>query len=137
MSHSLPTWLEAHPDVAAALMADKPVVALESTVITHGLPRPVNLELARHMQSEVASAGAQPATIALLGGTIHVGLTHEALEKSMEVRGKLKDAKKKVSNTCQWGAKRMKLTKRTDMHWEYNPHVQAFMGWEKGKRGTK
>ncbi len=80
MSHGLPNWLKAHPNVAAALVANKPVVALESTVITHGLPRPVNLELARHMQSEVASAGAQPATIALLRGTIHVGLTHKALE---------------------------------------------------------
>ena len=80
MSRGLPNWLKTHPNVAAALAADKPVVALESTVITHGLPRPVNLELARHMQSEVASTGAQPATIALLGGTIHVGLTHEAIE---------------------------------------------------------
>lgn len=80
MLHGLPNWLKAHPNVAAALAADKPIVALESTVITHGLPRPVNLELARHMQSEVASAGAQPATIALLRGTIHVGLAHEALE---------------------------------------------------------
>jgi pseudouridine-5'-phosphate glycosidase len=80
MLHGLPNWLKAHPNVAAALAADKPIVALESTVITHGLPRPVNLELACHMQSEVASAGAQPATIALLRGTIHVGLAHEALE---------------------------------------------------------
>ena len=80
MSHRLPNWLEAHTNVAAALEAGKPVVALESTVITHGLPRPVNLESARRMQSEVASAGVQPATIALLHGTVHLGLTHEALE---------------------------------------------------------
>jgi pseudouridine-5'-phosphate glycosidase len=80
MSHSLPNWLEVHTNVAAALEAGKPVVALESTVITHGLPRPVNLESARQMQSEVASAGVQPATIALLHGKIHIGLTYEALE---------------------------------------------------------
>jgi pseudouridine-5'-phosphate glycosidase len=56
-----------------------PVVALESAVITHGLPAPKNLDLARHMEAEVAAYGATPATIALLEGKVHIGLTDSQL----------------------------------------------------------
>lgn len=56
-----------------------PVVALESTLITHGLPYPINVETARALEQEVRTAGAIPATIALLAGRIHVGLTDEQL----------------------------------------------------------
>ncbi len=58
-----------------------PLVALESTVITHGLPRPQNLELARAMERVVRENGAQPATIAVLDGEIHIGLTDAELER--------------------------------------------------------
>lgn len=57
-----------------------PIVALESAVITHGLPRPENLDLARELQSEVIENGATPATIAFLHGKIHIGLTDSQLE---------------------------------------------------------
>jgi pseudouridylate synthase len=57
------------------------IVALESTVITHGLPRPQNLELAREMERIVRENGATPATIALLDGQIHIGLTDVELER--------------------------------------------------------
>ena len=57
-----------------------PVVALESTVLTHGLPRPQNLQLARDMESAVRETGATPATIALLDGKLHVGLNDAELE---------------------------------------------------------
>lgn len=60
-------------------MIDKAVVALESTVIAHGLPRPVNLETARRLESVVRDAGAQPATIAIVNGELCVGLTGEQL----------------------------------------------------------
>jgi pseudouridine-5'-phosphate glycosidase len=69
-----------HPQVQAALNAGQPVVALESTLITHGLPRPDNLEVARALEAAVREAGAVPATIAILGGQISVGLTGEQLE---------------------------------------------------------
>lgn len=62
------------PAVAAALAAGEPVVALESVVISHGLPQPVNQETALACEDEVRAAGAQPATIAVLGGTARVGL---------------------------------------------------------------
>ena len=67
--------------VQAALSCGKPLVALESTVITHGLPYPQNLELARNMEAEVLSQGAFPATIAMIDGRIQVGLDSGQLER--------------------------------------------------------
>ena len=64
----------------AALAAGRPVVALESTIIAHGLPRPDNLRVAREIEDVVRAGGAVPATIALLAGEIHVGLDDDALE---------------------------------------------------------
>jgi pseudouridine-5'-phosphate glycosidase len=81
MPHEIPPWLHVHPEVAAALASGRPVVALESTVITHGLPEPVNLELARRMESEVRSAGAVPATAAVIDGRICLGVTTDELER--------------------------------------------------------
>ena len=66
-------------DVAAAIEASKPIVALESTVIAHGLPRPVNLETALRLEAIVREAGATPATIAIVDGKLCVGLTGEQL----------------------------------------------------------
>ena len=67
-------------EVKQALEAKKPVVALESTVITHGLPRPKNLETARLMETAVREELAVPATICFLKGEIHAGLNNEELE---------------------------------------------------------
>jgi pseudouridine-5'-phosphate glycosidase len=76
-----PPWLHVHPEVAAALASGRPVVALESTVITHGLPEPVNLELARRLEAEVRGAGAVPATVAVIDGRICLGVTTDELER--------------------------------------------------------
>ena len=78
------------PDVRIALDLGLPIVALESTVITHGLPRPQNLELARDMEKNVRDSGATPATIALLDGKIHLGLTDEELIRLSESESTLK-----------------------------------------------
>jgi pseudouridine-5'-phosphate glycosidase len=67
-----------------------PLLALESTVITHGLPRPQNLELARAMEAEVRRGGATPATVAVLDGKIRVGLTDEELVRLAEAESPLK-----------------------------------------------
>lgn len=67
-------------EVRAARQADKPIVALESTVITHGLPFPQNLELALNVERMVREEGAIPATIAVLEGIIYVGLDNSQLE---------------------------------------------------------
>lgn len=76
-----PDWLRIHPEVEAALADASPVVALESTVITHGLPKPINFETAMRMQSEVREAGAIPATVAVLNGHVHLGIENDDLER--------------------------------------------------------
>ena len=68
------------PEVAAALAAGAAVVALESTIITHGMPWPQNVNTARAVEAEVRMAGAVPATIAIMAGRIHIGLTEAELE---------------------------------------------------------
>ena len=68
-------------EVAAALAGGRPVVALESTIIAHGLPRPDNLRVAREIEDAVREGGAVPATIAVAGGEVHVGLSREVLEE--------------------------------------------------------
>ena len=67
-------------EVAQAIKAGKPIVALESTIISHGLPRPSNLEVARQCEEIVRKGGAVPATIALLDGKILIGLEAQELE---------------------------------------------------------
>ena len=68
-----------HPEVDDALRAGRGVVALESTLIAHGLPAPDNLRVAREAEAAVRAAGAVPATIAVVGGDVRVGLDDEAL----------------------------------------------------------
>lgn len=77
----LPPHFILHPEVAQALADGLAVVALESAVITHGLPRPENLQLAQSLESEIRALGAMPATTALLDGKVHVGLTPQELER--------------------------------------------------------
>ena len=72
-------WLVLHPEVARALASARPVVALETTVVTHGLPAPEGVETARRLEAEVRAAGAVPATIGVLGGNVHVGMEPDAL----------------------------------------------------------
>ena len=67
-------------EVAAARDAGQPIVALESTIITHGMPFPQNVETARLVEDDVRTAGATPATIAVLKGTLHVGLEAAELD---------------------------------------------------------
>ncbi len=78
MSATLP--LDIRDDVQADLSAGRPVVALESTLITHGLPYPLNVKTALNMEAAVREGGATPATIAVLGGQITVGMTEAQIE---------------------------------------------------------
>ena len=69
------------PEVAAARATGTPLVALESTIITHGMPFPQNVEAARAVEAEVRAHGATPATIAIMDGQIHIGLTDALLDR--------------------------------------------------------
>ena len=73
-------YLDIHPDVAAALAEGKPVVALESTIISHGMPYPQNVETALNVERIVRENGAVPATIAVIGGRLKAGLSPEEIE---------------------------------------------------------
>jgi pseudouridine-5'-phosphate glycosidase len=68
-------------EVAAALAASRPVVALESTIVAHGLPWPVNLEVGQALESAVRTAGAVPATVAVVDGVVAAGLSSSVLER--------------------------------------------------------
>jgi len=81
------------PHVAAALALSQPVVALESTVITHGLPWPKNVEVARTMEAAIRDNGATPATIAVLDGALRVGLS----DGELEALAQMGDRARKVS----------------------------------------
>ncbi len=80
-------FLQLLPEVAEAFAQNKPVVALESTVITHGLPYPENVETAVKMQTAVREGGAVPATIAIIQGMVHIGLTDDELEYLGQLAG--------------------------------------------------
>jgi pseudouridine-5'-phosphate glycosidase len=78
---SIPSWLSVSPDIAAALRDRRPVVALESSLIAHGLPPPHNLQAARRAEQLIREEGATPATVAVIRGKPMVGLRDELLEQ--------------------------------------------------------
>jgi pseudouridylate synthase len=73
-------------EVAQARAGGTPLVALESTIITHGMPWPQNLEVARQVEDDVRAAGAVPATIAVIEGVLHVGLDADTLERLAQAK---------------------------------------------------
>jgi pseudouridylate synthase len=110
-------------DVAAALERQAPVVALESTVIAHGLPRPHNLETARKMEAVVREAGATPATIGILDGKMVVGLKNEQIAFLAEAEGVAKVSRSDISAVLASGrpgattvAGTMFIAARADIH---------------------
>ena len=78
--YDMNNYLDCSPEVAAALAAGKPVVALESTIISHGMPYPQNVETALRVEDTIRKNGAVPATIAIIGGRLKAGLTPEQIE---------------------------------------------------------
>ena len=73
-------YLDVNPEVAAAVAEGRPVVALESTIISHGMPNPQNVETALNVERIIRENGAVPATIAIIGGRLKAGLTAEEIE---------------------------------------------------------
>ena len=80
MTSQLKSYLELHPEVKQALEQGKPVVALESTIISHGMPYPENVQTAREVEAIIREQGAVPATIGIMNGKIKIGLSDEELE---------------------------------------------------------
>lgn len=97
-------YLSINPEIASALASNSPVVALESTVIAHGLPRPLNLETALHLEQIVRQENATPATIAVLNSKLCIGLNAQQLDRlasSKEVR-KLSTRDLAVAVASEW-----------------------------------
>src|SRR5437763_13904214 len=91
--------LDVRPEVAAALREGRPVVALESTLIAHGLPRPLNLDTARQAEAVVRQHGAVPATIAVLRGVPTVGLGDAELQELARADDVLKASSRDLAAT--------------------------------------
>jgi len=92
----LEKYLDINPEVKAALMEGKPVVALESTIISHGMPYPKNVETALKVESVIRENGAIPATIAILEGKLKVGLTTEEVEFLGKTSGVIKTSRRDI-----------------------------------------
>ena len=92
----LKAYLDIKPDVLEALEKGKPVVALESTIISHGMPYPQNLEMALNVENIIRKEGAVPATIAILGGRIKVGLNKDEIEYLGKAKNVIKTSRRDI-----------------------------------------
>lgn len=90
----LEKYLDIHPEVKKALENGKPIVALESTIISHGMPYPQNVESARKCEDIIRNNGATPATIGIINGRIKIGLTPEDLEYLGNTKGIIKTSRR-------------------------------------------
>jgi pseudouridine-5'-phosphate glycosidase len=97
------SFVDVLSEVQLAIQTGKPVVALESTVIAHGLPRPQNLDTARRLQAVVRSEGAIPATVAILDGQVKIGLTDDELEILANADHVVKVSRRDFSNVVGRG----------------------------------
>lgn len=100
-------YLEIRPEVADALAAGQPVVALETTVLAHGLPYPCNVEAARRMAAAVHTAGALPGLIGVLDGKVRVGLEVEEIERFATAKDVAKVSRRDLAAVLaqgRWGA---------------------------------
>lgn len=93
MKNDISKFLTYTKEVSQALKNNQPIVALETAVLTHGLPHPDNIELSHQLEDEVKAGGATPATVGLLDGKIHVGLTGEEIARL----GDLSEPARKIS----------------------------------------
>lgn len=89
-SMRLEEFMDIAPEIAQAVSEGKPVVALESTILSHGMPYPENLAFAREVERVICDEGAVPATMAVIDGRLKAGLTEEELVRMCEAKGVLK-----------------------------------------------
>ncbi len=102
---SLENLIDVQEDVAQALAAGRPVVALESTIISHGMPYPQNVQTAQAVQADVRAAGAVPATMALMDGRLKVGLSDEQVERlGLEGQAVVKVSRRDLARVLASGA---------------------------------
>lgn len=88
------SYIEIHPDVQKAIKEHQPIVALESTIITHGMPYPENVKMAKRVESIIRHEGAVPATIAIINGIIKIGLSEDEIEYLAKAKDVIKVSKR-------------------------------------------
>jgi len=98
-----PPVIRIHPEVQAALADAGAVVALESTIISHGLPRPENLRVAREVEQVIRDQGAVPATVAIVDGTVLIGLDEDALDRVANDESVVKASLRDLAWVCAQG----------------------------------
>jgi pseudouridine-5'-phosphate glycosidase len=96
-------WLSITPEIANAVAAGEPVVALESSLIAHGLAPPANVDIALRLEAAIRSEGAVPATIGIVGGRIHVGLDGEAIARLARGDGVMKVSRRDLAFALAMG----------------------------------
>jgi pseudouridine-5'-phosphate glycosidase len=79
--NGIPSWIQASSCIQRSISAGAPIVALESSLITNGLPKPVNLEVALQIQTKIKASGVEPATVAVMEGQVRLGLSTKELER--------------------------------------------------------
>ena len=99
----LPSFVDIHEDVSKALNENIPIVALESTIITHGMPFPENAEMASSVEALIREHGVVPATIAVIDGRIKIGLTAEELIKLAKVKNAMKISRADIAFAISQG----------------------------------
>lgn len=125
MPRDLPSTFDLRPPVAAALRDRGPVVALESTLIAHGLPWPDNLDVARAAEAAVRAAGAVPATIAVLGGRPTIGLTDDELVSLARATDVLKASRRDLAAAVT-GGRTAATTVAATMALAYQAGIRTF-----------
>ena len=130
-----------HEEVRTALDEGRPVVALESTIIAHGLPRPDNLRVAREIEGVVREHGAVPATIAILGGEVRIGLDDAALEALANTDGVAKCGVRDLAPVLARGEARRDDRRRDLASGRARPGIRVFAtgglgGVHRGARDT-
>lgn len=98
------SYLEFSPEVKSALKNGDPIVALESTILAHGMPRPENKQFAVECEDIVRKEGAVPATTAVIGGKIKVGLSYDELMYMCEAKGVAKISRRDIATTVATGS---------------------------------
>ncbi|KAJ0029429.1 hypothetical protein NQD34_004426 [Periophthalmus magnuspinnatus] len=94
---------QVHPSVSQALAGNRPVVALESTILTHGMPYPHNLSTAKEVEAIIRAEGATPATVGVIEGKVHVGLSSEELDFLSQCKTSLKVSRRDLAYVISQG----------------------------------
>ena len=121
-------YMDVLPEIQEALDHNQPVVALESTILSHGMPYPENVGFAAEVEKVVRAEGAVPATTALIGGRIKVGLTGAELEVMCRAENVAKVSRRDMATCLALG----KSGALTGYHWGLT-RKRAMLGWEAGQ----